>query len=365
MISRPFLLTSCLLSAGVATHTPPPRLLVQIEAPDARFVNAWNRAQRELDEVLEGDVAINALARAATGQLGHIRTSITTTPFTPASLVALQAYWATSGDHAFVRAKWGKAVAAFTAAARDTADEAGWWLTTVDAMLNMARGVNDPETRKFAEQLYPAAEARTARQLNLFALALGQYDAARADALLPRALRFAEIFWPLGNGLAALAFYEYHQDSTAFALLQRIAQESSVAAPMMVLPLMRGLVGWETDAINNAAALEPHLPAAWASLKVVNLPIGTSYVDATVRRETGSYSIHLLRDGSGAPLAVRIAPALPAGSRVRAVTVNERDVPVQVDATEHDLHVVVETFLVREVHIDIEYAAPRRRASIR
>jgi hypothetical protein len=367
VISRLFLLLILLLPAHATRQSPAPPYLVTLQVPDARVARAWPRAQHALDGMVTGDVAIISLARAATGQLGHIRTAVTAaTQFTPASLLALHAYWTASGDDAFLRAKWGKASAAFAGAAGNaTSHEPGLWLATVDAVLAMSRTLGDAATRAFAEQAYRTAEVQIAQQLSLFALALGLYSAERADTLLAGALPYIHALWPLGSGLASLAFYEYHQDSTAFALLERMMQHDSIAAPMVVLPLLRGLVGWETDAANNAAALEPHMPATWTSMSVGNLPIGANRVDATLRRERGSYTIHLQRRGTGPPMSIRVAPALPTGTRVRAVTVNERDVPVHIDASEHDVHVVIETSLTREVQIDIEYDAPRRRASAR
>jgi hypothetical protein len=64
-------------------------------------------------------------------------------------------------------------------------------------------------------------------------------------------------------------------------------------------------------------------------------------------------------------LSLLLAPALPKGARVRSVTINEVDVPVQVDTTEHDVHVVIELSLRREAHIEIEYELPKKKASAR
>ena len=243
--------------------------------------------------------------------------------------------------------------------------DAGIGLASLESMMALATSANDTASVGRLRVLLPEAEARLNRERSLFGLALGLYDAARADSLMREMMPSVGAVWPIGNGLAALAHYEYHQDSTAFALFDRMLDTRATTPEMFVLPFVRGLLGWETDAPNRAAALEPHLPQQWSTLGAENLVIGGDDLSMTIRRDRGTYSVHLVRSKPGRPLSLRVAPALPKGSRVRNVTVNEVDVPVQVEATEHDVHVVIEMSFRREAHIEIEYEMPRRRASVR
>jgi hypothetical protein len=125
---------------------------------------------------------------------------------------------------------------------------------------------------------------------------------------------------------------------------------------------VRGLIGWEVDAPHRSLAIEPHLPAKWNSLGVTNLRVGAHDIDVTLQRDSGSYSIRLSKETSP-PLSLRISPALPRGARVTGVTVNEADAPIHVEETAYDTHVVIETSLRRELHIEIEYQLTRGRRS--
>ena len=338
-----------------ATSAPP---LVTISTPNVRVSQALERAKRDLPLFPADPAGISTFARTSIGYLDPLAEARW-------SLLSLHSFWNTQGDTALLRERWPQLRAEFISAAGDTTHDAGVWLATLDAAIAIASVLKDAATDSLARSLYAGAEARLAQAVSLYGLAFGFYQDEQADTLLTNMLPYVRAVWPIGNGLAALGFYEYHRDSTAFAVLDTMAQRDSFAAPMFVLPLMRGLIGWETDATNRAAAFEPHLPAAWSWFNVSNLPIGTDRLDATIRRDHSSYSIYLQRQVPGRHLSLRIAPALPTGARVRTVTVNERDVPVQVESSAHDVHVVIEIALQREAQIDIEFEMPRKRPSPR
>ena len=131
---------------------------------------------------------------------------------------------------------------------------------------------------------------------------------------------------------------------------------------MFVLPLLRGLLGWEVDAPRRAIGLEPHLPGNWKTLTVRNLRAGSQTVSVSIRHEDGSYVMQLQKDRT-APLSIRLSPALPRGARVTSVIVNDADLPVHLESTAYDTHVVIETTLRREATVEIEYAVPRVQPS--
>jgi hypothetical protein len=344
---------SIMLFSLQATQLPP---LVTLEAPDARVVRALVQARRDLPKVAEDQAGLTVLARTSAGLL---------TPPRETRLPGLHAYWNVRADTALLRQQWPAARNALVAAAADTLHEPGIWLITLDAAMALSRVLNDATTDSLARAWYAAAEARLARDTSLYGLAFALYPDSLAAPLLTAVMPHIRVIWPIANGLAALAHYKYHRDSTAFAILEDMVQRDAFAPPMLLLPLVRGLVGWETDAANRAAALEPHLPAAWSWLNVRNLAVGDTRVGATIRRDRNSYSIHLHRQTAGPPISMRVAPALPPGTVVRNVTVNERDVPVHIETSAHDVHVIVELSLLQEAQIDIEYETPRRPASVR
>jgi glycogen debranching enzyme len=189
--------------------------------------------------------------------------------------------------------------------------------------------------------------------------------------------------WPFVTGFAALAHYRYHRGWAGFDLVRDVARASfdfargrtpelmsgafyqaldtSVpqqffATSMFVSPFVRGTIGWSADAPHNAAALEPHLPAEWSSLKIENLRVGRDRVEATLTREPGVYAVHLRRLTPGAVLRLRVAPALPLGARLERVVVDDRDLAVQAEESAHDVHGVAEITLVRDAQVEFHYS---------
>jgi glycogen debranching enzyme len=187
---------------------------------------------------------------------------------------------------------------------------------------------------------------------------------------------------PFMTGFAALAHYQQHRAWAAFELVRALARahfdfaagrppellsgasyrvlawalpNQLLGSAMFVAPVVRGLIGWEVNAPHHAAALEPHLPADWATLRVSNLPIGADRIEAAIAREAGIYTINLRRLTQGEPISLRIAPALPLGARLERVVVNDADVPVHAEETAHDHHGVAEVQLLRDAQIEFHY----------
>jgi hypothetical protein len=158
----------------------------------------------------------------------------------------------------------------------------------------------------------------------------------------------------------SLGLYEQHQEAAAFRLMQRMAVQTQSTSAMYVLPLMKGLLGWEVDAPNRAIGLEPHLPDGWAGLNAIGLVAGRDTVSAFLRREAGLYTIQLRRNRAAPALSVQLSPALARGARLRHVKVNDSDAPLQIDQTRYDTHVIVEFAMRREATVEIEYDPPRR-----
>jgi hypothetical protein len=342
-----------------------------LQAPDSAFAERLAWAQSELDSVQRcapdagcGDVALNGLALVSLGRLDLARPSLVLMqPRTPLWVLASYDYWLTSADHAYVREQWPFFTSALTAPmdVRFRSD-GGVLLAATHAVATLARARDDSATLAHIDAQVAAAEQRAQEQPGIFGPAFGLVDADRADARLELIADSVHARWPLATGLVALALYEYHREAEAFALLRTMAQRETSSAAMFVLPLVRGLIGWEVDAPNRAIAVEPHLPARWNAIALSNLKVGAQEVDIEVTRDAGAYRVQLTKAGN-APLSIRLSPALPRGARVTAVTVNEADVPIHLEETKHDTHVVIETTLRRELEVAIEYNVPRPRRS--
>jgi hypothetical protein len=181
---------------------------------------------------------------------------------------------------------------------------------------------------------------------------------------------------------ASIAHYRYHRAWSGYDLLRDLADASfdfatghvpatlsgafyqladgseptafSAGTPL-VPALLGGLLGLHVDAPNRAISVEPHLPPFWERMSMGPIEAGRDRIHMEIRREAGRYTLTLRRAGSGPTLFVRLAPALPLGARVARVRVNDRDVPVQVEESAHDVHAVVEVQLLTDAEVEIEF----------
>ena len=342
-----------------------------LAAPDSTFSDTFERAQAELDTIQLcqpdfgcDDVAINALALNSLGLLDLSRPSLVLAQRrTPLWVIASHDYWLASADHRFIGEQWTFLSNALFAEDARTSHTGGAWFAATQAIAALARSRDDSATIARVQPLLAAAEQRAQQHPTVFGPAFGLLNADQAEAALTFMVDTVHARWPLATGFLALALYEYHREPEAFVLLRNLARDDDASAAMFVLPLVRGLIGWDVDAPNRAIAVEPHLPTAWTSVSLSNLRAGIHDVDVTIERETRTYRMHITK-ATSAPLSLRLSPALPLGARVNAVTVNEADAPIQLEETQHDVHVVIDATLRREVTVEIEYTAPRPRRSV-
>lgn len=342
-----------------------------LAAPDSAFSESLERAQSELDttqlcrpESGCDDVAINTLALNSLGRFDLGRPSLVLAQQrTPLWVLASYDYWLASADHRFVSEQWTFLSNVLFDDHAASGHGGGAWFAATQAVAALARSRDDSATMARVRPLVAAAERRAQEHPTVFGPAFGLLDADQAEAVLTFMVDSVHARWPLATGFLALALYEYHREREAFALLHNLARDDDSSAAMFVLPLVRGLIGWDVDAPSRAIAVEPHLPAAWTAVSLTNLRAGVHDVTVSLERDAGTYRIHITKT-TNAPLSLRLSPALPLGARVSAVTVNESDAPIQLEETQHDVHVVIEATIRREVTVEIEYTVPRPRGSV-
>jgi glycogen debranching enzyme len=147
--------------------------------------------------------------------------------------------------------------------------------------------------------------------------------------------------WPFVTGFDAWGLYRYHHAAMGFAAMEAVARttfrwglganpevfsgssdeplETAVpqqffATSMLLTPLVRGLIGWEGDAPGGRVTLAPHLPAAWDSLVVRRLPVGSGRYTARLMRSDTAFEAELVRTTQGGVDSLLFAPALPLGA---------------------------------------------------
>ena len=181
--------------------------------------------------------------------------------------------------------------------------------------------------------------------------------------------------WPFVTGWVALGQYRYHNAHAGKFALDAIAgtgfdeargrnpevisgrlykpldtavPHQFFATSMVLTPLVRGLLGLDVDAAAGKVTFAPHLPPGWDSLRVDNVAVGAERLSFVVHRRAGaegslSLSATVSRPpGTGAPIDVVFAPALPLGARATMVwsaDAGAGPAPDAVHATAGDVHV--------------------------
>ena len=172
--------------------------------------------------------------------------------------------------------------------------------------------------------------------------------------------------WPLFTGWASVGEYRYHRALPAYSNLRANAllaldgslghvtevlsgdyyQPISTSSPhqiwsaaMVVSPMLRGMLGLETDATSHRIVFTPHIPADWTSLRVQNLRVGDSTLDLTYRKTAESITLEVKRTGTG-DCTLEFAPAVSPDS-ILGAELNGRPIAIHAQANAIDQHASV------------------------
>ena len=173
--------------------------------------------------------------------------------------------------------------------------------------------------------------------------------------------------WPLFTGWAAVGEYRYHRAVPAYSNLRSNAllafdgalghvtevlsgdyyQPLSTSSPhqiwsaaMIVSPMLRGLLGLETDATSHELRFAPHVPAGWKSFEVRNVHVAGATLDLKYQRTEEGLTLEMRRTGSGDCL-MEFSPALSPRAEVSSAEINGRPVSLRVERNSEDQHVVL------------------------
>jgi len=173
--------------------------------------------------------------------------------------------------------------------------------------------------------------------------------------------------WPLFTGWASVGEYRYHRAQPAYFNLRANAllvadgslghftevlsgdynQSFSTSSPhqiwssaMVISPILRGLLGLQTDAAAHQITLTPHIPADWTSLALHNVHIGAVSADFEYRKTADSIVLETHRKGVG-DCWVEFSPALSLRAQVIGAELNGRSLPFKLQANANDQHVAL------------------------
>jgi hypothetical protein len=175
--------------------------------------------------------------------------------------------------------------------------------------------------------------------------------------------------WPLFTGWASVAEYRYHQTFPAYGNLRANAllaldgslghvtevlsgdyyQPLSTSSPhqiwsaaMVVSPLLRGMLGLETDGIHRNVKLAPHIPADWERFGIENVRVGKNTLLINYSKNAEGIVLETGLTSGSDECTFEFRPAISLRAKVLKVDLNGKPVPFQVETRRGDQHVVVQ-----------------------
>jgi glycogen debranching enzyme len=179
--------------------------------------------------------------------------------------------------------------------------------------------------------------------------------------------------WPLFTGWAAVGEYRYHRTLPAYSNLLANAlltldgslghvtevlsgdyyEPLSTSSPhqvwsaaMVVSPLLRGMLGLESDPTARQLRFAPHLPAEWKSLAIHNLQVRNTRIDLDFKRTKDEITLVVQRIGPE-DCTLDFSPSVSLRARILGAELNGRPLPKQVERNGEDQHVSVRFSLER------------------
>jgi glycogen debranching enzyme len=173
--------------------------------------------------------------------------------------------------------------------------------------------------------------------------------------------------WPLFTGWASVGEYRYHRDVPAYSNLRAnalLAFDGSLghftevlsgdyyaglstssphqiwSAAMVISPMLRGLLGLQSDAHHHQITLAPHVPVGWTSFGIHDVPLETVRVSFQYQKTVNSIILDTTRAGAG-DCWVEFSPAVSLRTRVVSVEMNGRPLPFKIRPSAEDQHLSI------------------------
>ena len=89
----------------------------------------------------------------------------------------------------------------------------------------------------------------------------------------------------------------------------------------VILPLVRGLLGLEGDAINKILIFSPHFPADWDNVKIFNYKIGNASFSIDYEKSQGKISVTIKSEGAEG-YKIHFALNLSATTKIQSLSIN-------------------------------------------
>jgi hypothetical protein len=209
----------------------------------------------------------------------------------------------------------------------------------------------------------------------------GQIDSSFEDVGYVEGAYETGLVWPFQTAGPLLGLFRYHDTVQAFRTWMAMAElrtfNARGALPEMLfgtyyhlfdtsvphqqfselsfIPgLVDGILGLSLDVPNRALAFHPHLPPSWPEVQLNRFPYGKEKLRLVLRQGPGVVQAALEISGQQ-PVSLDFSPALPAGASITSVLQDGKAIPYQTDMRDSDVHVRLQTKLVRSSSFVIHY----------
>jgi glycogen debranching enzyme len=178
--------------------------------------------------------------------------------------------------------------------------------------------------------------------------------------------------WPLFTGWASVGEYRYHRPAPAYANLRAnalLALDGSLghttevlsgdyysslstssphqiwSAAMVVSPILRGMLGLETDARAQRITIAPHIPANWNLFSLKNIVAGNCAIDVAFARtsDTITLSVHRENRESSMGCSLIFDPAISLRAHVNSADLDGHQLNFRVVPNADDQHIDIAT----------------------
>jgi len=126
------------------------------------------------------------------------------------------------------------------------------------------------------------------------------------------------------------------------------------SATGIINPVIRGLLGLESDAITRRIKFAPHLPMDWDRLQIHNYRCGQDSFSFALTRSDGKISLQVTA-AADLPYQFTFSPALSPGAIIEVVRIDAKENEFSRLATQHDVHCEVTTPIAGSVTIEIDF----------
>jgi len=121
-----------------------------------------------------------------------------------------------------------------------------------------------------------------------------------------------------------------------------------------MIPLMRGLMGIEADAVGNKIILSPNFPADWNEVEVKNIKIGENKISFTYNKNIDNIEMQILNFGEK-KILLEFNPVLSPGTQVTAFTVNGKEHKFRTVGSSSFSGISAEIYLEGETGIELKF----------